>query len=362
MNIPSPVSVGDKPAASLLVPFGWFDRKALTDCHDAGHTPILLHELGNEKVRQDRGPRELRELTEAALEREGWAHAWGLGAVCRNLEEAAHFATTGFTWFTLELGPWLDPRAATMSLDELDAAIVRLEDQGCYAIGWHDRYLEQSGASVVQFSDEPLARVAVRFGAALAEAEQWVQAIRASASGRGDLPDLEISIRSAHLPTSPEDLAFLAAELCHRGLIHGGAVRIAPCIGPRGEENVAHGSTAPGQWEPFTRVLPETAILSVPGACGAALEKRLHCDATDASRLAYLRHLAATAPGAFRTWLTAAHASFPTATGRWRVSTTEDDVRFLPEVPDDALTSTFLENTIGRELLLTTWEDVAATQ
>lgn len=358
MNIPAPAPLGTKPACSLAATFGWVSPAQLAWARETGRAPVLLHPLGSEKARQTRGPRELREETIAALEAAEWRNPWGLGALCESSEDAAQFATAGYTWFTLDLAAQADPRASSMSLDDLDAAIVRLEDTKVFPLGWHEAYL--AGGSGPQFSEEALARAAVRFGPALAEADQMVQAIRAGGSERGDLPDLELSFARSPLAMSAEEVAFVAAELLRRGLIHGGVTRLAPSFGPWFERGADSAAEAPEIISEISRALPAGVMLVLPGElAGKVGDASVHPDATDESVLAWLRRLAERQPARFREWLAKAHAAFPTARAIGHFTTSEDDVRFLPEVADDALAATFLESTQGRQLLLATWTDVA---
>ena len=360
MNIPAPAPLGRVPTLAVAAPFGSIDLEQLTAAKAAGRAPIFVHRLGDDKARQLRGPRECREETVAALERAGWAGAWGLGGVCRSMDDAAQFAVAGFTWFTLDLSDHLEASASAMSLDDLDTAIVALEDRGAFPLGWHEAYLENGSVAGVTFTDESLARVAVRFGVALAEAEQMAQAIRVSSSERGDLPDLEISLGNAHFPTSAEDLAFVTAECTRRGLIHGGVTRYAPSLGTRFEPGGDATSEPPAILRDLLQICPATAILSIPETLAAnASASACHWNAEHASWLWWLRRLATTDPALFRKWLAEARDAFPSAKTGWNISTSEDDVRFLPEVPDDALVPTFLETVQGRQLLLVTWQDVA---
>jgi hypothetical protein len=359
MNIPTPAALGRRPTIALATPFGWIASEQLEFAASTGRSPVLLQRLGNEKARQQRGPRELREEACAALERAGWPQPWGLGAACFSTEEAAHFATAGYTWFSLELSGFLEPRAATMTLDELDAAIVELEDRGAFREGWHERYLAGRGGTAMKFDDETLARSAVRLGNALQEAEQMVQAIRASSSERGELPDLEVSIAGTGMPTTNAELAFLIAEMVDRGLIHNGLTRFAPSFGSDYEAGSEPPENARGLVNRFSTVCPSTAAgLSLPAELAIDAGSEAHWNAEHASILAWLKHLAITDPAQFRRWLTAARDEFPVAKVGWQVSLSEDDARFLPEVGDDALVSTFLETVQGRQLLLTTFQAV----
>lgn len=360
MNIPTPAALGRRPTMAIAAPCGWIAPEQLQTATATGRAPVILRRLGNEKARQQRGPRELREESVAALEKAGWSQPWGLGAVCRTTEDAAHFATAGYTWFLLDLSDHLEPRAGSMTLEELDAAIVALEDSGAYREGWHERYLGDRAGTTVKFTDETLARSAVRFGAALAEAEQMVQAIRVSSSERGDLPDLELSIAGTRLPTTPADLAFFTTEILGRSLVHGGASRFAPSFGDAGEPGAEPREEIAALISQLSEVAPAAAVLSVPYPLATATSiSHLHWNAEHASIFAWLTRLATTNPPQFRKWLAAARDLFPVEKTGWHISTSEDETRFLPEVPDHALVPTFLETTQGRQLLLVTWQEVA---
>ena len=73
---------------------------------------VLLHYRSN---------RTAAEATRQALGKSGCPKEWGAGAVVTSTEEAAAFATAGFTWFTFDLTAPTDDRSASMSLDQLDA-------------------------------------------------------------------------------------------------------------------------------------------------------------------------------------------------------------------------------------------------
>jgi hypothetical protein len=359
MIIPAPVPLGDVPTMALAAPFGPIARELLDAAAAANRAPVILHQLAGEKLRQDRGPRELREETLAALESANWNKPWGLGGVCATTEDAAHFATAGFTWFTLDLTAHLEPRAGTMSLDELDASIIALEDTGAFQPGWHEPYLNGTANLRGSNDEETLARAAVRFGLALVEAEQLAQSIRTNSTGRGDLPDLEITIASAPHPIPPAEFAFLCAEAIRRGIIHNGVTRFAPAYAGWHEPGGVAPTELPSVLADLRRFLPPSAMLSLPDALAQIADSdHFHRDATDQSRLLALREIATQNPALFREWLLAACNEFPTAKSRHQVSTTEDDVRFLPEIPDQELPTTFLDTTQGRQLLLATWDDV----
>ncbi len=326
----APIPLGARPTVALGLPFEppFYTERA----------PVILHRLGGEKDRERCGPRELREATCAAFEKAGWPERWGLGGVCVEMDDAANFAIAGYSWFTFDLARRLDAFADEASLDALDARIVALEDSGCYKLGWHEPYLGEG------FDEEALARAAVKFGPALAHAEQMQQAMRTMWSGRGELPDIELSIARALRRTTALELRFLASELNRRGIW---VSVLAPCLGP---------DFQPGL---ITDELPEIAgfaeilspiRLAAPGAS--------HLDQTDAALFGTLRRIAENEPSLFREILLAARNAFPLICTDWHLSVSDEDVQTMPQPDDDALASTFLDHPHGRQLLLSTWEAV----
>ena len=195
--------------------------------------PVLQHHLLGKLGTSEDGPHEMLAATMHSLENAGHSAPWGAGCSVGTTEEAALFATAGYTWFTFELAGFLDARAGSMSLDELDAAIVALEDAGCYSHAWHDSYLSRewqtSPGTVLRFDDEELARTAVKFGPALAHAEQLQQVIRTLWVGHGGGPDIEMCFAARRVAMSAEEFLFVASESARRGI---NAVSIAPSFGP----------------------------------------------------------------------------------------------------------------------------------
>ena len=336
-----PVALEHPETAAISAPLGFLHAGDFAAVD--GRSMVILHELGGEKERANFGPRELRDLTCAALERSGWSGEWGLGGVCREMDEAANFALAGYTGFTFDLAPRVEESADTASLDDLDARIVALEDAGVYPAGWHEAYLGGDAS----FHEETLARAAVKFGAALTHAEDLQQAMRTAWSGRGGMPDIEISIRRLLRRTTGDEVRFIARELLRRGIWAG---VFAPSFGP--------------EYQPGLRPAeaPDTAnfasILQTHGALRLAAPGAAHTDRTDDAFFAMLTHMTGRDPALFRAILAAARDAFPVVRAGWHLLVTEDDVHMMPEVEDASLAATDLEHPHGRQLLRCTWDSV----
>ena len=350
-----------------------FPTQALRETREANVAPVLMHHLTGEDGSADDGPREMLAATADALEKTGHSTAWGAGGAVRTSADAAAFATAGFTWFSFELGSLLDSRADSMSLDELDAAIVALEDAGRYARGWHAHYtdLEWPLASgrTLRLGDEALARIAVKYGRALAGAAQWQQAIRTLWTGRGTAPDIELNFAGRRDRWSAEEFLFVALESARSGLA---PACISPSLGAAWQPGAEFGGDQ--NWLADTLALAgEIAALAGPLKAGIrhaagksclreiaarTLGPRGHLNFEEDAHLSTLDALARQQPELFRRWLVVAQEIFPFTAAELPLAITEEDIHALPQVGDADLPAIFLADIRGRQLLLPTFPDV----
>lgn len=373
MPLPSPSPLAARPTVALGCSGAYVPAQALRGAHENGIAPVLMHHLTGEDGSSDDGPRELLMATAGALEKSGHSTAWDAGCVIHSAADAAAFATAGYTWFSFELRGMLDARADSMSLDELDAAVVALEDAGCYSPAWHTHYTDRGwplpSGRVLRLGDETLARVAVKYGRALAEAAQCQQAIRTLWTGRGSAPDIELNFAGRRDRESAEAFLFLALETARSGL---GPVCISPSLGHAWQP----GAEFTGDESELAATLAlaaEIAALAGPLKVGIrhaagksclrevasrTLGLRCHANFEEDAWLATLDTLARQQPELFRRWLGVAQELFPFATGGVALAITEEDIRALPEVADAELPATFLTDVRGRQLLLVTFPDV----
>lgn len=340
----APTTFAHEPTVAIGAPFGRMLADELTN--NDGRGVIVLHRLGWEKEREKIGPSELRAATCAAFDKAGWPERWGLGGVCVELEDAANFGIAGFSWFTFDLTSRVDESADAASLDALDARIVALEDAGVFSLGWHTEYL----GGDAPFDEEILARAAVKFGPALAHAEQLQQILRTVMSGRDSLPDVEINIARSLRRTTAAELRFLAAELKRRGVW---TTVLAPSLGPEFQPGLTP-TEAPD-------IAGIVEILKASGGLRLAAPGASHIDQTARAFFAMLRHVAETDAPLFREILVAARDAFPTVRAGGNLLVSEEDVHLMPEVEDAALATTFLDHPHGRQLLHCTWNSVCET-
>ena len=370
MDIPAPTPLAARPTVALGCLGGFLPSGFMEEAITLGFAPVLLHHLHGEMGGPGDGPREVLAATRQALGKIAHTTAWGAGAVVATVEEAAAFATAGFTWFTFDLAGLVDHSAASMSLDRLDSAVVAAEDSGCYPQDWHGAFLDRewrtASGRVLTLADEALARTAVKFGRALAHADQLQQALRTLWIGRGEPPDFELGFAGARTATSPDEFLFLTLESARRGL---NPVSIAPSLGfawqpgagfPGEIADLESQLTALGEISALAS-MQKTGIHDAAGKSGIlpfarrVLGDRCHVDCGGEMWLEVLGRLADSEPQVFREWLAAAVEAFPFAAADAAVAISEDDIRSLPEVPDPALRETFLGHLHGRQLLLSTF-------
>ncbi len=373
MPLPAPSPLAALPTVALGCTALHFPADALRAAREKGRAPIFMHRLTGEEGSNQDGPREMIAATAAALEKAVWADAWGAGCVVLTESETAMFAASGFTWFSVALGAHVDSRAAVMSLDELDAAIVALEDAGCLGPEWHTHYTDRewrtASGRTLRFSDEALARAAVKFARALAHAAQLQQIIRTLWSGRGGAPDIELCLAGNRERWSDEELLFLAMESARSGIC---PACIAPPLGSSWQPG-AEFSGEPAELDAMLRSAGEIAELAGPVKIGIhhaagksnvdaavqqALGARGHLDFEEDAWLATLETIATGQPEVFRRWLSAAQEQFPFAAGELPLAVTEEQIHVLPQVDDASLAATFLGDVRGRQLLLATFPDV----
>ena len=389
MPLPAPSPLAAQPTVALGCSGLHFPMQALSEAHAAGVAPVMMLHITGEDGSADDGPREMLATTAVALEKAGHSTAWGAGGVVHTMADAAAFATAGFTWFSFELGSLLDTRADAISLDELDAAVVALEDAGCYPPGWHAHFTDREwplpSGRVLRLGDETLARIAVKYGRALAEAAQWQQAIRTLWTGRGSAPEIELNFAGRRDRWSAEEFLFLTLETARSGL---GPVCISPSLGPAwqpgaefdGDQNELAATLAlageiaalagplkvgirHAAGKSCMREIARGHVNSEDGGSPTGLSAppfgaRFHANFEEDAWLATLDTLAREQPELFRRWLGVAQEMFPFSAAEFALTITEEDIHALPQVADAELPATFLADIRGRQLLLATFPDV----
>lgn len=340
--------------------FGFASRAHLAVSREAKFAPVFAQQSSAELTQSGRSPAEVLVAVEP-----GSLEVWGADAdQVSTPEEIERFVAAGFTRFTLDPSAYFVERAAEFSITELDAAAAALEEDGVFLGDWTEHYDSREfpigDVGGLRFEREGLRRIAVKFGWALAFAEELTAHLCRLCASRPF--EVEISLLRSARHTTPLEHLFVALEARRRGLP---LVAIAPRL-PGSWEAVAGYADEIGELESALRThaaiaeafgphqvsVPEiegkSEVLPLLGrACGA----RLSVKTSAASALEMMRVVARVAPATFREILVLAQERFAFERSLKPVSLSEDEVRFLPDVPDAQLESIFLGDARGRQLL-----------
>ena len=261
-------------------------------------------------------------------------------------------------WPVLDPSEYLAPLADTFSNDELDAAQAALIEDGVFlSLDWKSAYLGREfpmpEGEALRFTEEKLARAAVKFGWAIAYAAELAEGM----SG-----DFEVDFSATPQTTTPLEHLFIAMGLRSRGVAFTALAlrwpgRFEAAVDFDGDVAAFERAVAAqaavarlaGNYRlSFSHAEEKFAVLPAIGReCGDLL----HVKTAGLAWMAGLRTLARTEPALFREMLRAAQEQFAFDKVGAPISTNEEDVRFLPEVPDADLERTFFDEPRGRQLL-----------
>ena len=272
--------------------------------------------------------------------------------------EAAGFRLIAGAWPVLDPSEYLAPLADTFSSDELAAAQAALIEDGVFlSLDWTGAYLGRDfpmpEGAALRFTEESLARTAVKFGWAIAYAAELAE---------GMTGDFEVDFSATPQPATPLEHLFIAMGLRSRGVAFSAlalhwpgtfeaAVNFEGDV-PEFERAVAtHAAVArlAGNYRlSFSHAEEKFVVLPVIAReCGDLLLVKT----SGLAWMAGLRTIARTEPARFREILRAAQERFAFDKVGAAISTNEEDVRFLPEVADVELERTFFDDPRGRQLL-----------
>jgi hypothetical protein len=358
-----PVPLGARPTFAFGDRFGFAARAHLAAAQNSGFAPLFAHQSATELAQSGRTPGEVLAAADPAAA--AFAAAWGAEAQeIATAEDVAAFAALGFTRFSLDPSAWFIERAEHFSTTELEAAVAALAEDRAMPEGWIELYAGRefpiSDTLILRFSAEEIRRLGVKFGWALAFAEELSGHARQACGPRPF--EIELSIRRCAARTTPLEHLFVALEARRRGLP---LVAIAPRL-PGSWESVAEYDGEADELDAALRVHAAIAEAHGPhqvsvaeieekdavlpllaSACGP----RLSVKTSAASAMELLRVAVRTAPVLFREILVLAQERFPVERAVRPVSLSEDEVRFLPDVPDAQLEAAFLGDHRGRQLL-----------
>ena len=355
MNLPQPFPLPLRKSLGFSDLLGLATPGHLAAWRGSEFTPFFAQASGRDLTAAQRSPAEVIHAAQLALDAGGFDGMWGAEADgLRKPEDVDAFADAGFTRFTLDPSENIVNRAATLTPEELAEAEALLAEDGILQPGWMDAHLDAG------LTPDTLQRAAVKYGWALAHVELLASAVARSCGARAY--EIEVDFTASFAPTTPGEHLFLAHELRRRGvpvaalaLRLPGEWELAVDFAGDAEEceraltaHVAIAQTAGPHQLSFPHCGDKFSILpALARQCGGLL----HVKTSGTSWLEALRVVARTEPRLFRELLMFCQQQFIFDRICQPISTSEDDVRFLPDVADGELERVFLGERQGRQLL-----------
>jgi hypothetical protein len=178
--------------------------------------PIFAQQSIREMTRTARTPQQVMDDATWGTFQEGWRS--GVGADADHQKTTADLDSciaTGFTFFTIDPGEYVNNAAETASLAELRTMADALpQDVQLNASGLLGKSFDIEGQAIV-FDEATLLKAGVKYGRAAANVAMMYAHLVAKA---GENFELEVSVDETELPTSHAEHLYIASELKRLGV------------------------------------------------------------------------------------------------------------------------------------------------
>jgi hypothetical protein len=146
---------------------------------------------------------------------EGYEDGFGADADhLKRIEDALYAADRGYTFFTCDPGDHV-VSVEDLSSQEVKERFTRLPESETFRREYLGSSFKIDGLGTLRFSEEELARAAVKYGGAVSFATRMYQALAERLPHRFDY---EVSVDETETPTTPLEHLFVAHELRRRGV------------------------------------------------------------------------------------------------------------------------------------------------
>mgnify|MGYP001765652508 CR=1 FL=1 len=327
--------------------------------------PIFAQQSIREMKRTERTPQNVLDDATWGIFAEGWQS--GAGADADHLKTTAEIdacLATGYTFFTIDPGEYVDNRAESASLTELRELTALLpDDHQPQASGLLNRIFDIEGRRFV-LDEAVLSKAAVKYGKAVRHVAAMYHHL-AHAAGTSPF-ELEVSVDETEQPTSHTEHLYIASELTRLG-VHW--VSLAPRYVGRFEKGVdyigdvaafeadiaGHAAIA-RHFGPYKLSLHSGSDkFSIYPAAMRQTRGLVHLKTAGTSYLEALRTVATVDPGLLREIYTFARQRFPLDRASYHVSAELDRAPLPAAVPD---WPALLEQFDAREILHVTFGSV----
>jgi len=179
--------------------------------------PIFAQQSMREMARTFRTPQQVMDDATWGIFQEGWQGVVGADADhLKTTDDIDQCLATGFTFFTIDPGAYVDNRAETASLGELSELAAGLPaDLQPRASGLLGKTFNIEGLSLT-FDEPLLLKAAVKYGGAVGHVANMYRHLKEAASQRPF--ELEVSVDETDQPTSHAEHLYIASELKRLGV------------------------------------------------------------------------------------------------------------------------------------------------
>ncbi len=336
---------------------------------------VFAQQSMRENARTGRTPQEVLDDATAGAFAAGWRHP--LGADADHLKTEADIdlcVEAGYSMFTIDPGDHVVDEADTLRGGALQDAFERRPpwpaldsspDDLVARLGDHELEIAERP---LRFTEEELARAAVKYGAAVAHVARLARHLRAQAGP--ERAELEISVDETATPTSLAEHAYLALELRRLGVDW---VSLAPRFVGAFEKGVdfigdlsrlaadlaGHGSVAAALGDYKLSLHSGSDKFAVYPIAAAALGARVHLKTAGTSYLEALRVAGAVEPELLHAVVRLGLERFEDDVKSYHVSGSPDGVPDPDTLPGSALLA-LLEQRDARQVLHVTFGSALA--
>lgn len=361
--------------------FGFGDRLGLATpghiaaCRLGKLQPIFAQQSVREMTRTRRTPQEVMSAARHGIEQEGWTGPWGADADhLKTREDVENLAAAGFSFFTIDPSAYVQNQADHLKGTELQAAVEDVVRSGAFGSVTEPESLylnkphELPGEGAIGFRDkQTLYRAVVKYGKAVAHAQQMAEWIGQSTKGRG--AEIEVSVDETESPTSPAEHLFIGLELKRRGVE---AVSVAPRFIGEFEKGIDYKGdlkafeTSLGRHVAIARYCGPYKISVHSGSdkfslypiLGRVCGDLLHVKTAGTSYLEALRVVARQMPELFLEIVTYSFGRFDTDRASYHISAKLSDVPKPASLSPKEREEVFLNQNAGRQILHVTFGSV----
>ncbi len=359
-----------QPTILGLTPtFGFGDRTGLAT---PGHLAALREAGGpirglfaqqsiREMTRTRRHPGEVMSAAVTALSAEGYSDPWGADADhLKTPQDVLHTVAAGFVFFTIDPSAVVDQHADGDDEATLRDKFTDVRDVVDWVDGYRGKSVQVDSNLRIEFDSLSVLRAAVKYGRAISQTVEMVNAIKAAAIERSQPWEIELSVDETSQPTSLSEHYIIADQLRRRD------VKVVS-LAPRFIGELEKGVDYKGDLVALERSLRDHAAIarelgpyklslhsgsdkiSIYGLLARATEGRFHVKTAGTSYLEALRVISRCAPEEFRRIVQFSRNRYDEDKATYHVSATLETVRGLEQIQDAReLERIYLEN----------WDDV----